>query len=133
MKILAEKYETRVMVSVPLGFCPRMAREYLHDAQRVRQWCDIGGPNLTRTFMEEWLPFADSHGLQVVMNNRAPSSLPFPCQPIAYPYLTRMRGPSPVRYPGICKIRVHSGSYTHFLGWIIVSDIVHISDPEMGI
>ncbi|KAF9517083.1 glycoside hydrolase family 29 protein [Hydnum rufescens UP504] len=35
-----------------------------------KQWCDIGGPNLTRTFLEEWLPFADAKGLQITMNNR---------------------------------------------------------------
>ncbi|KAF8305580.1 glycoside hydrolase [Clavulina sp. PMI_390] len=46
MKILAEKYKTNVM------------------------WCDIGGPNLTRTFLEDWLPFADKNGIQFAMNNR---------------------------------------------------------------
>ncbi|KAF8329349.1 glycoside hydrolase superfamily [Cantharellus anzutake] len=46
MKILAEDYETEVM------------------------WCDIGGPNMTREFLEDWLPFADKKNLQVAMNNR---------------------------------------------------------------
>ncbi|KAG9016112.1 hypothetical protein FRB93_011586 [Tulasnella sp. JGI-2019a] len=46
MKMLAYNYETEIM------------------------WCDIGGPNLTREFAEDWYPFAESQGRQVVMNNR---------------------------------------------------------------
>jgi len=46
MKILAAQYETEIM------------------------WCDIGGPNMTRSFLKEWLPFADAKGLQITMNNR---------------------------------------------------------------
>jgi len=33
------------------------------------QWCDIGGPNLTKEFAQEWFPFAESQGRQVIMNN----------------------------------------------------------------
>ncbi|KAF8305579.1 glycoside hydrolase family 29 protein [Clavulina sp. PMI_390] len=46
MKALAEKYKTQLM------------------------WCDIGGPNLTRTFVEEWWSFVDENNMQVAMNDR---------------------------------------------------------------
>ncbi|KAG8876596.1 hypothetical protein FRB97_004072 [Tulasnella sp. 331] len=46
MKMLAYNYETEII------------------------WCDIGGPNLTKEFAEDWYPFAESQGRQVVMNNR---------------------------------------------------------------
>ncbi|KAG8860319.1 hypothetical protein FRB96_003968 [Tulasnella sp. 330] len=46
MKMLAYDYETEII------------------------WCDIGGPNLTKEFAQDWYPFAESQGRQVVMNNR---------------------------------------------------------------
>lgn len=36
----------------------------------LRQWCDIGGPNLTLTFASEWYNQALRDGREVTMNNR---------------------------------------------------------------
>lgn len=45
-------------------------RSLAMDYESEIMWCDIGGPNLTVKFAEEWYPFAESQGRQVVMNNR---------------------------------------------------------------